>query len=95
MSPSETQAERWLAKAGERSGATHNAPGSVNSRRSGDLPDNYGNPHGSFANEEYRAPRPASRYAAADSEVRGDGGCGDKHKTRMSHSGFKRDRPEP
>ena len=39
MSPSSSQAERWLAKAGERSGAnhaaSHAAPGSVNSRRSG------------------------------------------------------------
>ena len=66
MSPSTSQAERWLAKAGERSGANVNAPSSVNSRRSGD-PDNYGN-QSSFA-DEYRAPR-AARYAAADSEVR-------------------------
>jgi hypothetical protein len=61
--------ERWLAKAGERSGANLNAPGSVNSRRSGDPPaDNYGNSerHG---NDEYRA-RGSARYGTAESEVR-------------------------
>ena len=69
MSPSHSQAERWLAKAGERSGAYQNAPGSVNSRRSGDPPtDNYGHSE-RYGNDEYRA-RGSARYASAESEVR-------------------------
>lgn len=69
MSPSHSQAERWLAKAGERSGAYQNAPGSVNSRRSGDPPpDNYGHSE-RYGNDEYRA-RGSARYAYAESEVR-------------------------
>jgi hypothetical protein len=69
MSPSHSQAERWLAKAGERSGAYQNAPGSVNSRRSGDPPpDNYGHSE-RYGNDEYRA-RGTARYASAESEVR-------------------------
>ena len=69
MPPSHSQAERWLAKAGERSGAYQNAPGSVNSRRSGDPPpDNYGHSE-RYGNDEYRA-RGSARYASAESEVR-------------------------
>ena len=69
MSPSHSQAGRWLAKAGERSSAYQNAPGSVNSRRSGDLPpDNYGHSE-RYGNDEYRA-RGTARYASAESEVR-------------------------
>ena len=74
MSPTSAQAERWLAKAGERSGANHPtaAPGSVNSRRSVDLRDSYQHNVADSRDfgDDYRSRGSTGRYPAADTEVR-------------------------
>ena len=74
MSPTSAQAERWLAKAGERSGANHPtaAPGSVNSRRSVDFRDSYQHNVADSRDfgDDYRSRGSTGRYPAADTEVR-------------------------